>query len=737
MPTISKATRYEEEDIDLEALSARCVRALGVHPFDWQLKAAATILAGEDLILDVGTGSGKTLCFALPILQDTRDIALVVSPLSALMVNQVESSRIPAVAVCEETISQGLSGTDGLYKDIASGKFRQVYVSPEISVSAPFRQQVLLRPSFYHHLRVVCIDEAHCISLWGGNFRPEYSLLGSLRGAIPANVPFLVSSATFPDHILDDIRVKLALSLAARKICMTNARPNVALSVRPMRHSDESKADLRFVIPADATTPQDIPVTLVYCNTRLTCEDIVDRLRGWLRKAGLSPDASAFYHAKIGNKRKRDLEEKLSKGDVRILVCTDAVGMGCDMRNIERVVLWGVPPSFCALVQRAGRAARDLSKLGEAILIVPAKQLKETLSQDEVASALDSAVAEARADTSSMSTQAQIRVDGEDIELAAADGDPSAPEDGSAVSGIRAERNVEPDDAEETASTGRSGTVRKKRSVVQCNTLEARYLTLFIQTEGCRRIIWDTFFQNQRKIQLKPGVNTTYRPLAGMQCCDNCAPNAFPIQTFTISSEAPSFRRGRKKQLPARFESLVREQLKAWRDSSLVTSFFPGSASLMTGEMILPDTVIEQLATAGSQLLTPGQLARITRWPHAYVDASRQDLSATGKALVEQLREAYKRYTYYECAAEVAVRCLPSVSGPIPPASFYGTQSSSAAEGSAREQQPTSAAHRGRGTTRGTSRVKSSRGGQLRGTASRRASRGGSTRSKTRGSRGS
>jgi superfamily II DNA helicase RecQ len=105
---------------------------------------------------------------------------------------------------------------------------------------------VLSKPAFFTRLRAVGIDEAHCISLWGGSFRPDYARLGVLRGRFPKNVPFVIASATLPDHILDDIRVKLQLSRDATMVRLTNARPNVALSTRVMRFPEESKADLRF-----------------------------------------------------------------------------------------------------------------------------------------------------------------------------------------------------------------------------------------------------------------------------------------------------------------------------------------------------------------------------------------------------------------------------------------------------------------------------------------------------------
>lgn len=155
-----------------------------------------------------------------------------------------------------------------------------------------------------------------CISLWGGSFRPDYAGLGVLRGRFPSNVPFVIASATLPEHILDDIKRKLRLSTSVQKVSMSNAR--------------------RFLIPKDAKEAKDIPITLVYCNQRVTTEDATDHLRDWAEDCGIPRNCIAFYHAKVGSKRKREIEEGLRKGEIRILLCTDAVGMvreSCEFRH--------------------------------------------------------------------------------------------------------------------------------------------------------------------------------------------------------------------------------------------------------------------------------------------------------------------------------------------------------------------------------------------------------------------
>lgn len=179
--------------------------------------------------------------------------------------------------------------------------------------------------------RVVNLDEAHCISTWGGSFRPDYLELGDLRGLVPSHVPILIASATWPSNVLDEVRQVVGMPPNTRRIAISNARPNVALSVRATAHEEPSFADLRFLIPVDAKKTADIPVTLVYFNERLKAERACDRLSQWARDAGIEiPDGDecvAFYHAKVGPKRKRELEAMLAAGKVRILCCTDAVGM--------------------------------------------------------------------------------------------------------------------------------------------------------------------------------------------------------------------------------------------------------------------------------------------------------------------------------------------------------------------------------------------------------------------------
>lgn len=202
-------------------------------------------------------------------------------------------------------------------------------------ISPEFWTDVLSKDQFSTALCTVCINEAHCISLWGGSFCPDYSGLGVIHSRFPKDVPFVVALETLPSHVLNDIQLKLQLGSDTKMVRLTNTC-NVALSVRKMKHSEESKGDVCFLIPPNAKKPEDIPITLVYCNQRTTTKDAADHARDWAIEQGINPDCIAFYHAYVGKKRKCELESLLEKGEIRILFCTDAVGMVCSPFNDYR-----------------------------------------------------------------------------------------------------------------------------------------------------------------------------------------------------------------------------------------------------------------------------------------------------------------------------------------------------------------------------------------------------------------
>ncbi|KAJ7798350.1 P-loop containing nucleoside triphosphate hydrolase protein [Mycena olivaceomarginata] len=531
-PLSSRVRIYKPNEIDLGSISEKARIHLGRTPHEFQTRFFSNVMQGKDVILDIGTGSGKSLCFDLPVLVNKKEIVLVVSPLTALMLEQAGSfpARIPG----------NLSGNNG-----AGGKGRTIKASGR-------SKKVLGKGRLQEYLRLVVVDEAHCVSLWGGSFLSEYADLGNLRGRVPVTTVFPIASATLPAHVLDDVCAKFKIGKDAVTVSMSNARPNIALSVRKIMHPDDTKADLRFLLPNGATTGR----------------------RG-TGNAGHGPRTSVsrslrshFTMQKSGRPRKRELERLLREGKVRILCCTDAMGMGCDMRNIRRVILWKLPPSFCALAQRSGRAVRDFEALGEAILFVSAKVLKDGVAEEQARITREEA-----ADPQNQEGDVFVPETQEGLDVVA--GQEVVVGEG----GVRVERDAEEDDAEVTLEVQTKKKKRKAARVSFADALEARFLSRFACTTGCRRIVWDEYFDNAKK------------------------PHSFFPVELVVVEKIPGLKGGKKRKWPTELSDAIRVGLRKWSREVLMPLLYPKDAGFsMTGSALLPDSTIEQIAMCGERV---------------------------------------------------------------------------------------------------------------------------------------
>ncbi|KAJ7808984.1 hypothetical protein B0H14DRAFT_3151768 [Mycena olivaceomarginata] len=555
---------------------------------------------------------------------------MIVSPLSALMIDQAASSMIPTVAVCSETLTR--LGSDKVYEDIVLGKFRQVIVSPEIATSSAFRKAALSKPQFTSKLRCVGIDEAHCVSLWRGSFRPDYADLGLLRARVPSNVPFVVASATLPDHVLDDVRLKLGLSKDPARISLTNARPNIALSVRTMQFPEESRADLRFLIPPQASKPEHIPVTLGYCNTRLVCEGACDAVRRWAADEGIPPECIAFYPRQNWPSTEAKSRGAASKGQN-----SDIVLYRCS---------WDV--------QRTGRAVRDLTRLGEAILIVPSSVLKNGVTELNVELGINTASKDAESENRGTEEATDLALQGIEVTT-------GLEEVSVTGGGIRVSKDSDEEDGEPEVKHK----CRKKLSK-DANSREARFLSRFVVTKKCRRKIWDEFFQNALKLQLVFPENTLYQPLPGERCCDNCEPRLFEVEKIKFDKLLGS-KRGRKKEMPSQLVDAIRNGLMDWREDYLLDQIYPDTVTI-SPSTVLGDDVIEQLTK--ERVETGIQLRRQTRWFLGFQNST-TDLTVHGSALLEKLQNIYDEYDAQVQAEEERIANLPPPAT-LTPATFYG-----------------------------------------------------------------
>ncbi|KAJ3963656.1 P-loop containing nucleoside triphosphate hydrolase protein [Lentinula raphanica] len=300
-----------------------------------QKLAGRNILRGQNTVYDVPTGGGKTLAFWYPLFYhwDSRDtiatsqrVALVVSPLNALMNSQAEALQQKGV------LALAVNSEGGNIEDIFeihSGtqvrlKYRVIFVSPETGVSTRFHEKVLKNRTFRNNIVHLIIDESHCASEWGEDFRPEYAGLGTLLARLPSGLPVLLASATMPEDVINDVLYKVGLPPNSARVAVSNAKHNVALSVRVLQHPSNTYADLFALIPTEAEHA--FPQTLIYVNSRTEAEEIQDFFRSRC-SPHIPAESFEFYHRHITDQRKRHIQDGLRSGQLCCVVATDALGM--------------------------------------------------------------------------------------------------------------------------------------------------------------------------------------------------------------------------------------------------------------------------------------------------------------------------------------------------------------------------------------------------------------------------
>jgi ATP-dependent DNA helicase RecQ len=296
------------------------------------------VLTRQDALVLMPTGGGKSLCYQLPALA-FEGITLVVSPLIALMKDQVDGLRADGVAA--ELINSSLTGGEiGRIKTaLTRGETKLLYIAPERLALGGFRE-------FLRGLKVGCIavDEAHCVSQWGHDFRPDYLNVKNLREDFPsAGVVALTATATA--RVRRDIIDHLSLK-DPRVFISTFNRPNLHYDIRPKDNAFEELLEL-----LRAPRHKDRPA-IIYCFSRKDTEG----LAGDLRARGFKAEA---YHAGIDGKKRHDIQDRFIKDETPIITATIAFGMGIDKPDIRLVAHYALPGSLEGYYQETGRAGRD------------------------------------------------------------------------------------------------------------------------------------------------------------------------------------------------------------------------------------------------------------------------------------------------------------------------------------------------------------------------------------------
>jgi len=301
-----------------------------------QLETMACVLRGEDVLTILPTGGGKSLCYQLPALLAEKGATLVISPLIALMKDQVDS--LPArVRQRATTINSSLAGDELRWRleQAAEGAYRLIYAAPER----------LRQPTFLHALRRagvdrLVIDEAHCVSVWGHDFRPDYLTIGQARQAL-GNPPLLAMTATAPPRVRRDMIKHLG---DMRIIPGDVTRLNLQLEVFHARNADDKLRHLLAFCKTESGSG------IVYAGTRARCEE----LAALLRRHGI---VAGHYHAGIADRA--GVQDDFMAGRIRVVVATIAFGLGIDKPDIRFIVHFVPPDSLEAYYQEAGRAGRD------------------------------------------------------------------------------------------------------------------------------------------------------------------------------------------------------------------------------------------------------------------------------------------------------------------------------------------------------------------------------------------
>ena len=307
-------------------------------------------LEGKDVLAILPTGGGKSVCFQVPALMH-EGIAIVVTPLIALMKDQVQNLNDRGIRALCVHAGMGKREVELTLNNAAFGDFKFLYVSPE-------RLNTVLFQSYVQEMNVsyIVVDEAHCISQWGYDFRPDYLAIGRLRERIEA--PVIALTATATPEVADDIMTRLGFK-EKHLIKSGFERHNLVYVIRECE--DKSGQLLNICSGVEGSG-------IIYVRSRKKTEE----LSALLSAGGIS---SSFYHAGLGPDTRSERQEAWKKGDVRVMVCTNAFGMGIDKPDVRFVVHFDVPDSPEAYFQEAGRGGRD-GKRSFAVLLWNSSDVK-------------------------------------------------------------------------------------------------------------------------------------------------------------------------------------------------------------------------------------------------------------------------------------------------------------------------------------------------------------------------
>ncbi|UAY51660.1 RecQ family ATP-dependent DNA helicase [Ferruginibacter albus] len=318
------------------------------------------VLEEKDVLALLPTGGGKSICFQVPaILKD--GICLVVSPLIALMKDQVENLKkrgIPALAIYSGMSYVALKKT---LENAAYGNYKFLYVSPERLETELFLEYL---PAI--NINLIAVDEAHCVSQWGYDFRPPYLRIAALREHIP-DVPILALTASATLKVQNDICEKLLFKKDQQRFQKSFERPNLSYSVFNIASKQNKLIEILTNVKGSA---------IVYCKSRKHTKEVADLLK-------LNSINADHYHAGLTADERNSKQENWINNKIRVIACTNAFGMGIDKPDVRVVIHYDMPDSLENYYQEAGRAGRD-ERRAYAVLLYSAKETQELSEQGSI-----------------------------------------------------------------------------------------------------------------------------------------------------------------------------------------------------------------------------------------------------------------------------------------------------------------------------------------------------------------
>ena len=312
-----------------------------------------SVAEGKDTLALMPTGGGKSITFQVPALAH-EGICLVITPLIALMKDQV--NRLNNLEIKSIAIHSGMSGEeiDNALENCIYGNYKFLYISPERISTRLFEAKVTRL-----NLSLVAIDEAHCISQWGYDFRPSYLKIASLRDHISDKVPFLALTASATPQVVEDIMKKLAFR--EKNVLKTSFdRKNISYLVRKV---EEKGAYLVKTILKSKGSG------IVYVRSRKRCKEVAELLVA----NGISAD---FYHAGLSDELRDKKQAEWTTGETRVIIATNAFGIGIDKSEVRFVIHWDVPDSIESYFQESGRAGRDGKQAFAVLLYSPSDKAR-------------------------------------------------------------------------------------------------------------------------------------------------------------------------------------------------------------------------------------------------------------------------------------------------------------------------------------------------------------------------